>query len=132
MSPKIKLLGTAVRPVLGGVFVFLLLVMVYLVTLYFGLTGWQSIWDDFAGGVIVAVLLYIDERRRRRALAEQLQIIALMNHHVRNALQAIKYARYTPDDVRVLEDAVARIEWALREILPGAKAGVLLQEATRL
>ena len=69
-------------------------------------------------GVVVGVLLYLYERLRDRYLAERLRTIALMNHHVRNALQAIKYARYSKDDVRVIEQAVARIEWALREILP--------------
>ncbi|HZR29518.1 MAG TPA: hypothetical protein VFA71_12140 [Terriglobales bacterium] len=122
-----KLFRTAARPVLGGAFVFFLLVGVYQLSLQFGITGWQSIWDDFVGGVVVAALLYIDERRRRRYLAERLQTIALMNHHVRNALQAIKYARYTPNDVRVIEDSVARIEWALREILPG-KGHIILEK----
>ena len=128
MNPKMKLFRTAARPVLGGLLVFFLLIGVYQLSLQFGITGWQSIWDDFVGGVVVGVLLYIDERRRRRYLAERLQTIALMNHHVRNALQAIKYARYTPNDVRVIEDSVARIEWALREILPG-KDPIFLEEA---
>ncbi|HTC95653.1 MAG TPA: hypothetical protein VK699_19575 [Terriglobales bacterium] len=128
MNPIIKLFMVAGRPVLGGAIVFLLLVGVYQLSLQFGITGWQSIWDDFAGGVLVGVLLYIDDRRRRRYLAERLQTIALMNHHVRNALQAIKYARYTPDDVQVIEDSVSRIEWALREILPG-KDHIVLNEA---
>jgi len=116
------------RPVLGGAFVFFLLFGIYQLSLRFGITGWQSIWDDFAGGMVVGVLLYVDDRRRRRYLAERLQTIALMNHHVRNALQAIKYARYTPDDVQVIEDSVSRIEWALREILPG-KDHIVLKEA---
>jgi hypothetical protein len=128
MNPKMKLFRTAARPVLGGLLVFFLLIGVYQLSLQFGITGWQSIWDDFVGGAVVGVLLYIDERRRRRYLAERLQTIALMNHHVRNALQAIKYARYTPDDVRVIEDSVARIEWALREILPG-KDPIVLEKA---
>jgi len=118
MNRKMASLRKAALPVLGGFFVFALLLLVYQLSAHFGLAGWQLIWDDFLGGVLVGVLLYLYERLRDRYLAERLHTIALMNHHVRNALQAIKYARYSKDDVRVIEQAVARIEWALREILP--------------
>ena len=118
MLRKMFWLRKAALPMLGGLSVFVLLVLVYQLSTYFGLAGWPLIWDDFLGGVVVGVLLYFYERLRDRYLAERLRTIALMNHHVRNALQAIKYARYSKDDVRVIEQAVARIEWALREILP--------------
>ena len=118
MNRKMVSLRKAALPVLGGLFVFVLLMLVYQLSTHFGLAGWPLIWDDFVGAVLVAVLLYLYERRRDRYLAERLHTIALMNHHVRNALQAIKYARYSKDDVRLIEQAVARIEWALREILP--------------
>ena len=48
--------------------------------------------------------------------------IELMNHHVRNALQTIVSSAYAHRHARQLEGirtSVKRIEWALREILPG-------------
>jgi hypothetical protein len=45
-----------------------------------------------------------------------------MNHHVRNALQTIvisAYARGHAQQVDEIRTSVSRIEWALREILPG-------------
>jgi hydrogenase-4 membrane subunit HyfE len=43
--------------------------------------------------------------------------------HVRNALQVIRDARYVQPEnqklAEIVEDAVTRIDWALREILPG-------------
>jgi hypothetical protein len=49
-----------------------------------------------------------------------------MNHHIRNALQVI-VARASLDqqakpELRQIDDAVARIDWALREILPRSTA----------
>jgi hypothetical protein len=107
------------QPLLGGLIVFLFLFLVDAISTHFGLTGWQRAGDDLLGGILVGVLLFVDQCRRRRYLVERLDTIGLMNHHVRNALQSIQYARYTRDDVQIIEDAVARIDWALREILPG-------------
>ena len=42
-----------------------------------------------------------------------------MNHHVRNALQVIAYSDNSTEQPSVVQDAVRRIEWALREVLPG-------------
>ena len=45
-----------------------------------------------------------------------------MNHHIRNALQVIAYANLTSDkdeSVELIHRSVERIEWALREVLPG-------------
>jgi hypothetical protein len=52
---------------------------------------------------------------------DKIQMISAMNHHVRNALQTISYAPYTEEEkqIRMIADSVGRIEWALREILPG-------------
>jgi hypothetical protein len=107
------------QPVFGGLVVFLFLFLVDGISNYYGLTGWQRASDDLLGGIVVGVLLFVDQRRRHRYLVERLETIGLMNHYVRNALQSIQYARYSGDDVRVIEDSVARIEWALREVLPG-------------
>lgn len=113
------LLQPALRAVIAGLVIFLLLVLVDQSTLYFGLTRVQRFGDDLLAGVIVGLISFLVERRRNRYLAERLEIIALMNHHVRNALQAIKFAEHTNQQVRVIDDAVARIEWALTEVLSG-------------
>lgn len=101
-----------------GVIVFLLLILVDYISVRAGLTGMQRFADDLLGAVIVGLIIFLDDRRRSRYLASRLQVIALMNHHVRNALQTIKYAHLTEQQVRLIDESVARIEWALREILP--------------
>jgi len=75
---------------------------------------------------IVAGLLYLQvtrvERERRAATQERLRTIADMNHHIRNALQIIAYASSAADrseSVDLIRSSVERIEWALREVLPG-------------
>src|SRR5690348_12680202 len=71
--------------------------------------------DDLAVGVISALVVFIYEQRRYRALMRRLHIIASMNHHVRNALQAISYSPYAKQEhqMQVIQDSVARIQWAL-------------------
>jgi hypothetical protein len=75
---------------------------------------------------IAAGLLYFQitriERERRATTQRQLRTIAEMNHHIRNALQIIAYASTTTDktqSVELISQSVERIEWALREVLPG-------------
>jgi hypothetical protein len=76
-------------------------------------------------GVAVG-LLYLQltriERERRAQVQQQLRTIADMNHHIRNALQIIAYASASTDktqSVELISQSVTRIEWALREVLPG-------------
>ena len=71
-------------------------------------------------------LLYLQlsriERERRAQVQQQLRTIAEMNHHIRNALQIIAYASTATDktqSVELISQSVERIEWALREVLPG-------------
>jgi hypothetical protein len=75
---------------------------------------------------IAAGLLYFQiariERERRAATQERLRTIAEMNHHIRNALQVISYASAATDSeesVELIRRSVERIEWTLREVLPG-------------
>jgi hypothetical protein len=73
-------------------------------------------------GFLAFVLVYMMALRSRRAqLAElhRMQIIALMNHHVRNALQAIVYCSGGSESVNIIQNSVNRIEWVLSEVLPG-------------
>jgi hypothetical protein len=71
-------------------------------------------------GVLVAQLVLLHQQRQRQAQA-RVQRIAEMNHHVRNALQVIAYRSLADKEmwqVELVQDAVNRIQWALREILP--------------
>lgn len=60
-------------------------------------------------------------------------IIADMNHHTRNALQVIvSRSVLSMADSAAIEDirqAVGRIDWCLREILPGADETTALKPA---
>ena len=54
-------------------------------------------------------------------------MIRMMNHHVRNSLQVISFATSVPQQeevARKVRDAVERIEWALREVLPGQREDI--------
>jgi 1,2-phenylacetyl-CoA epoxidase catalytic subunit len=62
-------------------------------------------------------LLY---RERQRMQEARVRRVAEMNHHVRNALQVIAYwslAEKEKRQVELVQDAVNRIQWALREIM---------------
>ena len=81
--------------------------------------------DDVLLGLFAAALVFFIQRQQQRELQRQRQsaaVIEQMNHHIRNALQVI-VARATLDhdtkpELRQIDAAVARIDWALREILP--------------
>ena len=70
-------------------------------------------------GCIAAMLFHID-RERRDAAQTRRQVIAEMNHHVRNALMPISLSVDVDqkESVHFIVEGVERIEWALREILP--------------
>lgn len=72
----------------------------------------------FVAGVLV-YLLSVRERQRRAYVDCRLRVIAEMNHHIRNALQVITFysRKGEKQEVGVVE-AVERIQWALREVLP--------------
>jgi hypothetical protein len=105
-----------------GILVLAFLVISYQLSIYYGLKESQRVLDDICGGAIAGLLLYRQERARLKYLAEKLKTIEMMNHHVRNALQVIVDAAYLHGHAEQLEqigDSVKRIDWALREILPG-------------
>ena len=76
-------------------------------------------------GLVAGLLFYnlaLKERIRREIMRDRLRIIAEMNHHIRNALQVITYATAVGKDdesVELIRSSVERIEWTLREVLPG-------------
>lgn len=71
------------------------------------------------GGMVAQLAVFY--RQRQIQAHARVQRIAEMNHHVRNALQVITYwslAEKEKRQVELVQDAVNRIQWALREILP--------------
>jgi len=84
--------------------------------------GVAALLDNGLAAMIVGALTYLSERRRQRALHARLLMIAEMNHHVRNALQPLTLtigAMGGEAEVKMMREAVKRIDWALREVLPG-------------
>ena len=70
--------------------------------------------------VVAALLFYRvlwQERERRKAIRRRLETIREMNHHIRNAVQAL--TTYIPQSEETsIDDSLRRVDWALREILP--------------
>jgi hypothetical protein len=69
---------------------------------------------------LIARLAYMSRRQHRLTLA-RMQVIAEMNHHIRNALAPISLSVDVIENqqlIRVISDGLDRIDWALREILP--------------
>jgi hypothetical protein len=74
--------------------------------------------------LLVALLtakLALVSRERQRLMTARMQVISEMNHHIRNALSPLSLALDGAENRQlqcVISDAVDRIDWALREILP--------------
>lgn len=74
----------------------------------------------FIVSCLVAKLANVARQRHQLTLA-RMQVIAEMNHHIRNALTPISLSTSVTDNqqrIRVISEGVERIDWALREILP--------------
>jgi hypothetical protein len=70
--------------------------------------------------LLTAKLVQITRERHRLTVA-RMQVIAEMNHHIRNALSPVSLSLDATENQqlnRVISEAVDRIDWALREILP--------------
>jgi signal transduction histidine kinase len=79
-----------------------------------------EVLSAFIVGCLVAKLAQIN-RERHRLTTARMQVIAEMNHHIRNALSPISLSLDAAENqelVRVISEGVERIDWALREILP--------------
>lgn len=76
-------------------------------------------------GLVAGWLFYQflrNERTRQDTVQQRIHTVAELNHHIRNALQLIRYAggsKSTSDatQLQLINEAVARIDWALREVL---------------
>lgn len=87
-----------------------------------GLHAEATFFDEFLLAVFTGGLVFTIEllhRRERERMNEKLKTIELMNHHVRNSLQAIIDSAYVHGHLDEIQTSVNRIAWALREVLPG-------------
>jgi hypothetical protein len=80
--------------------------------------------DVVAVSAFVFVLTYVELaslRERRVKVVQEVKTIAELNHNIRNALQAIQYAKYASSDqeqVEIVTSAVERIDNILKELFP--------------
>jgi len=85
---------------------------------------WERLLAEGLSAVVVALLtagLMHHANKRREAALLRMQVIAEMNHHIRNALAAISLstdAIQNQQSIRVISQSVDRVTWALREVLP--------------
>ncbi|HWR36608.1 MAG TPA: hypothetical protein VN622_12130 [Clostridia bacterium] len=89
---------------------------------------WRLEGDYVLPDIVASLLLGILVSRvlslaweRRQMLLQRLDVIAEMNHHIRNALEMINlsaHQTHDPEAIKRISEASNRIQWALREILP--------------
>ena len=89
-----------------------------------GLSSSKIYLDDLVLGALAGLVVFAYEQRRSKEMKKKLAVISAMNHHVRNALQTISYVPYTEQakQIMLIQQSVNRIQWALREVLPGEPA----------
>jgi hypothetical protein len=90
--------------------------------------------DHFVIAIVLGCVVLLYEKRRRRSLEARLKVIREMNHHVRNALQVLSYGAMRQEDQKMktmMSESVARIDWALREVLPSDDAAGMTGNALR-
>jgi hypothetical protein len=79
---------------------------------------------DVLVGILVAFLvlrILLASRVRHQRIIRNLEIIAEMNHHIRNALVGLQLAAYLSHNKQTIDhirESSSHIEWALRELLP--------------
>ena len=105
-----------------GIAFFLLGALFDIILQHHGIGAPAILWGDLLAGIVGGLLVLFYERQRRKEFVHHLEIIRLMNHHVRNSLQVIAYAsssEHRAQHVEKVRHAIERIDWALREVLPG-------------
>lgn len=105
-----------------GIFVFVLVVGYFSDVILMRHPGWL-LADDLILAAIAGLMVYLYERDRSRLLAEKLRVIREMNSFVRNELQIVYASLANPRGPHIdkIEKSVERIDWALRELLPGTQ-----------
>ncbi|HET9281601.1 MAG TPA: hypothetical protein VFR24_06530 [Candidatus Angelobacter sp.] len=90
-----------------------------------GISGTSALLDDLLIGILAGCVVFAYELHQHKTILRQMRVIAEMNHHVRNALQPILYSPYVneqAEQIRIIQESTKRIQWALREVLPGGEA----------
>src|SRR5215467_10933038 len=121
MKPETRsLLLRFVRSLAMGVGLFALGALVQAWLVVGGVRGVMEYLDDLILGLLAGLLVFAYEQKRHNAMLKRIRVIADMNHHVRNALQAITLSRYAENtqQIQVIDESAKRIQWALRELLP--------------
>jgi hypothetical protein len=78
--------------------------------------------DSILLGAMAGVVAWMYEQRHKRITAHKLEVVAQMNHLVRNDLEIIQYSAYATQNqehIHRIDECLRRIDWALREVLPG-------------
>lgn len=115
--------------VLIGLFAFVLGVLQDAFLSQQGFSRWSLIIiSDVITGTIAGLLFYQfarNAKNRHELMRERMRTVAELNHHIRNALQVIKFwgaqhqnCSLDPMQLQHMKESVDRIEWALREVLP--------------
>jgi hypothetical protein len=120
--PSPSLIRRAGTSFLLGFAIFLLGALLENLLAEFKVTGLAALADNLLIGILAGTIVFAYESHRHKAMLRQMKIIAEMNHHVRNALQPILYSPYLKEQaeqVRIIQQGTERIQWALREVLPG-------------
>src|SRR5215469_5674775 len=109
-----------VRSLAMGIGLFALGALVQAWLVVGGVRGVMEYLDDLILGLLAGLLVFAYEQKRHNAMLKRIRVIADMNHHVRNALQAITLSRYAENtqQIQVIDESAQRIQWALRELLP--------------
>ena len=119
--------GHYVRPLLAGVGIFAVVYVAKAVLASAGVHGPRTLFVGALLGAFAGITLHcylreleaLQELRRRRYHEN---LISHLNHHIRNALQLIvnraELDIHSVRELRDIQNAVNRIDWALREILP--------------
>ena len=79
-------------------------------------------FDYLYDGIVVGLFIYRYDLKRSEYSNDRWKSIRLMNPHVRNALNPITVAIYAhghAEELNNIQSSSNRIDWALREILPG-------------
>ena len=95
--------------------------------------GWSllpmALVSDVIAGALAGVFILMvlrNIRERRVVMLRRLTAIREMNHEIRNALELIQLSAYSTQHqqaIATITDAVDRIQWTLREILPPTAEG---------
>jgi hypothetical protein len=109
----------------SAVVTFVAMLLIDWVFARFGLRREETLVDNFLLSALVFGLVLTQQWQHEKELERSrrvLRVVAEMNHHTRNALQVI-VSRSTlsiadSNAISEIREAVKRIEWSLREVLP--------------